>query len=212
MRGPLWRSVGTALRNLPLIAALALVIACRKNKSIAAEEIERVAKWTAWFDAAFHELPTATSPPAAPSDWVEARSSDGVRVRLGRDYRRRNDNCWATGTEQGPGWRDVCVNAMNAALFSVPGFHLEPRPPDPDITDQIEFASWRAEGLTFGDRRAIVERARASGGFSGEQVRSMSVVIELSSGKAAIFRGQTGDDGGYDELLGIASTIEPPVP
>jgi hypothetical protein len=110
-----WDSVA----QLAAIAALALVIACRKNKSIAAEEIERVAKWTAWFDAAFHELPTAASPPAAPSDWVEARSSDGVRVRLGRDYRRRNDNCWATGTEQGPGWRDVCVNAMNAALFSI---------------------------------------------------------------------------------------------
>jgi hypothetical protein len=202
------------LRNLLLIAALALVIACRKNKSSAAEDIERAAKWTVWFDAAFHQLPTAASPPAAPSDWVEARSSDGVRVRLGRDYRRRNDNCWATGTEHwpGPGWRDVCVNAMNAALFSVPGFHLESRPLDPDITDQVEFDSWRAEGLTFGDRRAIVERARASGGFMGERVRSMSVVIELRSGKSAIFRGQTGDDGGYDELLGIASTVEPPVP
>jgi hypothetical protein len=197
-----------------LIAALALVTACRKNKSIAAEENERAAKWSAWFDAAFHQLPTAASPPAAPGDWVEARSSDGVRVRLGRDYRRRNEYCWAIGTEHGPGpgWRDVCVNAMNAALFSVPGFHLEPRQLDPDMTDQVQFDSWRAEALNLGDRRAIVERARASGGFMGERVRSMSVVIELRSGKSAIFRGRTGDDGGYDELLGIASTIEQPVP
>ena len=209
-----------------LMTALTLVISCRRNRRIDAEpngqdaspgreDNEHTAKWNAWFDSAFQQLPKAAAPPATPSDWVHVRSPDGVRVRLSREYQRRNDSgCWARGREHwpGPGWLDVCVHAAQPSLSSGPGFNLEPRPLDPDISDQVEFDSWRAEGLTFGTRRAIIERAYASGGFIGKRVRSMAVVIELRRGKWAIFWGETGDDTGYDELLSIASTMEAPVP
>jgi hypothetical protein len=209
-----------------LTTTLALVGSCRRNGPIDAEHYEQdpwlerednesAARWTAWFDATFQQLPRAASSPVAPRDWVEVRASDGVRVRLGREYRRRNDGgCWATGREHwpGPGWRDICVFSVHPSR-SVPSFHLEPRPLDPNVADQFEFDSWRVERVTFGNRRAIVERARASGGILGEnRQRTMAVVIELHPGKWAGFFGKTGDDGGYDELLRVASTIEPPVP
>jgi hypothetical protein len=84
-----------------LIMVLTLLVFCRRNGRIDAEpgeqdaslgrgDNEHTAKWTAWFDTAFQQLPKAAAPPVTPTDWVEVRSSDGVRVRLSREYRRRN--------------------------------------------------------------------------------------------------------------------------
>jgi hypothetical protein len=116
-----------------LIMVLTLLVFCRRNGRIDAEpgeqdaslgrgDNEHTAKWTAWFDTAFQQLPKAAAPPVTPTDWVEVRASDGVRVRLSREYRRRNDSgCWATGTEHwpGPGWRDVCYDELLSIAFTL---------------------------------------------------------------------------------------------
>jgi hypothetical protein len=42
--------------------------------------------------------------------------------------------------------------------------------------------------------------------------RTLRVLLELGPGEWVTFGGATGDDAGYDELLTIASTIEPAWP
>jgi hypothetical protein len=72
----------------------------------------------------------------------------------------------------------------------------------------VVYDSWRAEAGLLGGKRALIERARASGGIAGhKRQRTISALIELGSGEWVLFTGRTGDDSGYDELLTIASTI-----
>jgi hypothetical protein len=73
----------------------------------------------------------------------------------------------------------------------------------------VVYDSWRAEAGLLGGKRALIERARASGGMAGhKRLRTISSLIELGHGDWVLFTGRTGDDAGYDELLTIASTIQ----
>jgi hypothetical protein len=204
------KTIANQFRFGPIVLsmAVALVGACRAHGT------SGTAGWAPWFDSAFQQLPRAVSPPVAPHDWVDVRGPDGLRARLEHGYKKRNDyGCWATGQERwpGPGWRDVCIHTLESG--SLPGFSLKPGPLDRNMADQHQFADWRAEALALGNRRALVERGRATGGLEGaKRERRMRVVIELRPGQWASLYGRTGDDDGYEELIRIAGTIEPPLP
>jgi hypothetical protein len=194
--------------RIALVAAFALFGACRPQGT------SGTAGWRAWFDSTFQQLPKAASPEAAPVNWVNVRGPDGLRARLDPDYKKRNDyGCWSKRQDQwpGPGWRDICVHSLDPTR-SPPGLKLKPRRLDPNMVDQHEFTDWRTEALTWGSRRAIVERARATGGIEGaKRERMIAMVIELRPGEWATLEGRTGDDRGYEELIRIASTIDPPL-
>jgi hypothetical protein len=129
----------------------------------------------------------------------------------------RNDFCWEKNVNRwpGPGWIDACLSRVGDE-FLARSFHLQPAlsgetPPvtsDPAVMDMVVYDSWRSEAGLLGGRRALIERARASGGMAGhKRQRTISALIELGSGEWPQFTGRTGDDSGYDELLTIASTI-----
>ena len=80
---------------------------------------------------------------------------------------------------------------------------------DPRMTDMVVYDSWRAEAGLLRGRRAIVERARATGGMAGhKRERQLSALIQLRPGDFVRFRGSTGDDCGYGEVLAIAATVD----
>ena len=91
-----------------------------------------------------------------------------------------------------------------------PEFFLMPRTLDPRVCDQYQFEDWEVGTVVLGGRRAIVERARVTGGIEGaRRERKTTVLVELRRGEWALLDGTTGDDEGYAELLGIAGTIGP---
>jgi hypothetical protein len=165
-----------------------------------------------WFNSAVIQLPKGGPVSAAPAEWRAVRTPDGLVFRLSPEYHPRNDyGCWDKQWP-GPGWRDVCVG-HGESLRERSGFRLKPGPRDPKMEDQHEFDSWRAETVTFGERRAIVERARSSGGIEGaRRQRVISILVELGHGDWASLSGRVGDDPGYDELLTVAGTIDPAGP
>jgi len=181
------------------------------------------ARATDTFTSSFVRLPRLGPASVVPAEWTEIEARDGLVLRLGPGYRVRNDFCWAKGEERwpGPGWLDVCVSREDPGLAEFI-FHLQPAvrgdaraepSADPEMTDIVVYDSWHAEAGSLGGRRAIVERARASGGMAGyKRQRKMSALIELEPGVFARFGGSTGDDVGYDELLTIASTVKPSSP
>jgi hypothetical protein len=173
-----------------------------------------------WFDATFPKLPKLASVSAAPASWHSVRTKDGLSMRVGADYGPRgNDLCWVAHTEKwpGPGWKDVCLGRVDRELL-FDDFRLRPvvegdRAPHSDAIDLVGYDSWSAAAAMLRGRRAIVERGRASGGMAGrKRERTLRVLLELGPGEWVTFGGATGDDAGYDELLTIASTIEPAWP
>jgi hypothetical protein len=111
---------------------------------------------------------------------------------------------------RGPGYRLICVRRDNDPERFW-GYYLRPFRNDPRHSDPIQFEDWHAETFDFEGRHIVVERALKSGGIAGlRRVRSMVAFVELGGGELAIVDGTTGDDEGYQELLTIATTIEPP--
>lgn len=180
------------------------------------------AKSNAWFEATFARLPRLEPVSAAPTDWRAIQARDALVVRLEPAYHVRNNFCWAKNENRwpGPGWIDVCLSRDDPAMAEFTfAFHLQPAVTggdaqaelsnDPQMTDMVGYDSWRAEAGPLGGRRAIVERARATGGMAGyKRQRKMSALIELRPGDFVQLTGSTGDDRGYDELLAIAATVE----
>ncbi len=168
-------------------------------------------KWVAWLDKVVPLLPISKAPPPVPPDWVAVVTPDTLPLRLGPDYRPRNEHgCWEKGDWRRPGWRDVCVD-RGSEPSDPGGFQLRPEPPDPAMSDQHQSEAWRANTFSISGRRVVVERALVSGGIEGaRRERRIVAQIELGGGERAILSGSTGDDSGYEELLMIASTVGPP--
>ena len=170
-----------------------------------------------WFDSSFRQAPSLAPVRPAPAGWVTVETRDGLSIRLSPEYGVRNDFCREKNVNRwpGPGWIDVCLHREQDE-FLARSYRLQPalpgdKPPttsDPTVVDMVVYDSWRAEAGLLGGRRALAERARASGGMAGhKRVRTISILIELGQGDWVLFTGRTGDDAGYDELLTIASTI-----
>jgi hypothetical protein len=201
--------IGTMSRTgiaVTLTAAVALVGACRRHEPTGPRQ------WQAWFDGVWQTLPRAAVRPMSAED-MNVETPDGVLLRLNQAYLKRNDyGCWVRERDRwpGPGWRDICIHLIKPAA-RLPGFQLEPRPMPANMADVHVFDSWRAEALILGHRRAIVERARGSGGIEGaNRQRMIDIVLELRPGVWATLSGRTGDEPGYDELINVASTVTYP--
>jgi hypothetical protein len=188
------------------ICAVSLFVAvCRDSRPKVTD-----AEWASWLDRAVQKLPKVIPALPTSSGWRQVQSPDGLRFGLSADYRKRNDyGCWTKNRWRRPEWRDVCVRRVRGWI-EPPEFVLKPRPQEPQAADEATFEDWRAEAFSFGSRRAIVERAKGTGGFEGAQRERMaSIFVELSRGEWAVLHGRTGEDEGYDELISVASTIEP---
>jgi len=182
-------------------------------------------KSTEWFESTFARLPRLETVSVAPPEWRAIQARDALVLRLGPAYHVRNDFCWAKNEPHWPGagWIDVCVSREDPEMAEfVFAFHLQPAvagdaqatlSDDPRMTDMVVYDSWRAEAGVLRGRRAIVERARATGGMAGyKRQRKMSALIELRPGDFVRFDGSTGDDRGYGELLAIAATVDSGTP
>jgi hypothetical protein len=90
-------------------------------------------------------------------------------------------------------------------------YFLKSRPSDPQGPDRYRYEDWQAGLVRLGQRRAVVERARVSGGVEGASgQRIISALIEIRPEEWAILEGRAGDDAGYEEFLAIAGTIRLP--
>ena len=108
----------------------------------------------------------------------------------------------------GPGWRDLCVYRVVPAAEAA-GFMLKPEAVDPGVADKHQSDEWQVHAIRFGDRRALVEYARVSGGIEGaNRERRLSALLELRRGEWVRASGSAGDDAGYDELLGILGSVD----
>ena len=188
------------------LLAIATLPACGHRTAAAGDE------WGRWFDQTAGRLTRWDGSELPMPEGTIARTPDGLSLRLGRNFKKRNDyGCWAEGTDKwpGPGWRDVCVSRVVPEMEVGSGFLLRPEPVDPTMADQHQSENWEAGVVTIDGRRAIVERARVSGGMEGaKRQRRTSILIELRPGGWAHLEGCTGDDAGYSEILGIAGTIQ----
>ena len=194
-----------------LISILAVDVGCgTTNRNAKTEPV-------GWFDLTFRQSPPLAPVRSAPAGWVTVEARDGLSIRLSSGYGVRNDFCREKNVDRwpGPGWIDVCLHREHYEVLAR-SFHLQPALPgdtpptisDPTVIDMVVYDSWRAEAGFLGGRRALVERARASGGMAGrKRERTISALIELGPGDWVQFTGSTGDDAGYDELLTVASTI-----
>ena len=192
--------------ELLLLLVLAILPACGHRTAHAGDE------WKRWFDQTAGRLTRWDDFSLPMPDGTTVRTPDGLSLRLAHKFKKRNDyGCWDAGTDNwpGPGWRDVCVSRVVPEMEMDSGFRLRPEPPDPEMADQHQSEKWEVGLVTIDGRRAIVERARVSGGIEGaKRERRTAILIELRSGGWAHLAGRTGDDAGYAELLGIAGTIQ----
>jgi hypothetical protein len=198
---------GMPQRVLSLLA-LAAVLGCRHPT------VHRGDEWASWFDRQARQLARWDGSAGPEPDGPTVRTPDGLSVRLRHNFRKRNEyGCWDSGREtwRTAGWRDVCVSRIVPETDLGPRFFLRPEPLDPAIADQHQSERWEVGLVTIDGRRAIVERARVSGGIEGaKRERRTAILIELPSGGWAFLEGAAGDDLGYAELLGIAGTIRSP--
>lgn len=183
------------------------IMACQHNPGSTRKD------WSAWFDATATALPSWKTPAAAAVGAGRVRSPDGLTVELGDGYRNRNNaGCWAKRDDlsPGPGWRDVCLQRLNPGLYLHADYFLKPRPNNSSNPDKYRYEDWQAGLVRFGSRRAIVERARVSGGVEGaSRQRITSVLLEVGAGEWVILEGRGGDDAAHEELLAMAGTIRP---
>jgi hypothetical protein len=193
-----------------VFVALAFVAAAACKHSTAASGDE----WNRWSDRMACQVARWDGASLPAPDGPTVQTPDGLSFRLGRNFKKRNDfGCWDAGTEgwPGSGWRDVCVSRIVPDQELGPAFRLRPEPIDPNMADQHQSENWEAGIVTFDGRRAVVERARVSGGIEGaRRERRTVIMIELRPSGWAELEGRAGDNIGYAELLGIARTIESP--
>jgi len=167
--------------------------------------------WVRWFNETVSGLSRSDGHLPAP-DGPVVQTYDGLSLRLGRTFEKRNDyGCWAVGRRQLPPdrrWRDVCVSRVVPEQQLPPSFSLQPVPRDPKLADQYVSSEWDAGVVTIDGRRAIVERARVSGGLEGAfREHRTAILIELPGGGWAHVEGCAGEPAGLLDLLGIAGTI-----
>jgi hypothetical protein len=188
------------------LLVLTVLPACGHGSAHAGDE------WKRWFDQTVGRLTRWEAFSLPMPDGTTVHTPDGLSLRLVHSFKKRNDyGCWDTGTDKwpGPGWRDVCVSRVVPEMEVGSGFRLRPEPPDPEVADQHQAEKWEVGVVTIDGRRAIVERARVSGGIEGaRRERRTAILIELRPSGWAHLAGRTGDDAGYAELLGIAGTIQ----
>jgi hypothetical protein len=184
---------------------LVTTIACRQNTGTTPAE------WKAWFNATAASIPSWKTAGAVSIEEGQLRTPDGLLVELGGGYRNRNNaGCWAKRDDLSPGagWRDVCVQRLSPGLLLRADYFLKSA--GPKKPDGYHYEDWEVGLVRFGNRRAIVERARVSGGVEGaNSQRVTSVLLELGSGEWAILEGRGGDDAAHEEFLAMAGTIRP---
>jgi hypothetical protein len=167
--------------------------------------------WSAWFSNEVRRLPAWSSPQSLGAEVIPAQTPDGVSFRLPVEYRKRNDfGCWSKSQSAHPTseWRDLCVHLVSLGKDSLPGFLLRASQADPHARDLYKHDAWEAGTMLLGSRRAIVERARVSGGIEGlSGVRAIAVLIEINPHGLVILEGRVGEDRGYDEILRVAATV-----
>jgi hypothetical protein len=101
-----------------------------------------------------------------------------------------------------PEWRDLCVDTLKSG--SSYSFADEVR----CGADCTTYEELRVDTLVLAGRRAVVERALASGGVGGiVRERQVLVRIQTRDGTVLWLHGSTGDAEGYDELIAIAATM-----
>jgi hypothetical protein len=186
---------------------IALLTACTRPMGSTKDD------WARWFDATTVRLPRWDAPAATGTADTVARTRDGLAVRLGSDFHKRNDFCWDRGRAHFPAreWIDICIVPLQPELELEPGFFLTPRRPDPRMSDQYQSEEWQAGNATIGGRRAIVERARVTGGMElVRRERRIRVLLEVGKRRWVCIDGSTGEDAGYSEILNIAGTVEVP--
>jgi hypothetical protein len=193
------------MRPYPMFVLVLAVMACRHNPGSVRGD------WSTWFDARAAALPVWETPRAAGSDMGRMQTPDGLVVVLGDGYKSRNNSgCWSKRDDlsPGPGWRDVCVQRLDPGMYLRADYFLKPQPNESKTPDKHLYEDWQAGLVRFGQRRAVVERARASGGVEGARhQRITSVLIEIRPGEWAILEGRAGDDAGYEEFLAMAGTV-----
>lgn len=211
LAGPPWepdRIFG--VHDLPMIrpgawlVCFSILASCRPHVGTRAE-------WLRWFDATAAQLPKWDAPPPH-MDWPRVQTDDHIALRLDAGYRKRNWFCWDKGKlpPRTTAWRDLCVHLVQPELQVRPDFFLKPGPHDPNLSDHYQFEDWQVGAVTIAGRRAIVERARVSGGIEGaRRERRTVVLLEYRHGEWVMLDGSSGDDAGCDELLGISGSIEP---
>jgi hypothetical protein len=196
------------LRRSLLLLIAAAAGSCRRHGPPAGED-----EWARWFEHTSRGLTRVDLPLAPVLEGPIVRTPDGVSFRLGSAFQKRNDyGCWAAGTDKwpGPGWRDVCVSRVDPA-YDLAAFRMWPEPLDPRMADQHQSEDWQVGLASVGGRRAIVERARVSGGIEGaKRERRINILLELGSRSWAELAGSSGDERGLAELVSIAGTIQSP--
>jgi hypothetical protein len=134
--------------------------------------------------------------------------NNGVTLRAPADYHPRNSfGCWTRRYERWgrAGWRDLCVDAVDSTSR-----HYSFTSPENGkcIADCITIDELRVDTVVIEGRRAIIERARVSGGISSmDKERELLVRIQASNGTVLELHGETGDEHGYDELIAVAATM-----
>jgi hypothetical protein len=139
------------------------------------------------------------------STWRDfVASASGVAFRAPRDYKPRNYGCWTRADDRWgmSGWRDLCVDTLDSGSSYSFTNNVS------CIADCITYEDLRVDTLVLAGRRAVVERALASGGFrSVHREPRLLVRIQTPEETMLILDGGTGDEAGYDELLAIAATM-----
>ena len=194
-----------AMSRIYVTSLLLLLLACRHPAG------SPKAEWSRWFDGAFDYLPRWAEEPIVGLSEAPVDTPDGLLIRLGDGYHREHGGgCWDKWPKSGPkeSWRNLCAQRVNPGLPGKPKFFLRPLPSENEWTDQYQSEEWQAGSMVVGGHRAIVERARATGGMGGAlEERRISILLELSVGEWARLWGRTGDEQGYSEILRIAETI-----
>jgi hypothetical protein len=192
-------------RRLALLALVPLAPTCRHPTGASERD------WIRWFDSTAQGLGRWNVGDLRLPEGEIVQTRDRLSFRLGHDWRKRNDyGCWDTREDAWPrgAWRDICVSRLVPESYVHPRFFLRPVPLDPEMADQHQSEDWEVGVVVIAGRRAIVERARVSGGIEGaKRERRTSILIELRPGDWVHLQGRMGDDLGFADILGIAATI-----
>ena len=137
----------------------------------------------------------------APANGVAFRAPSAYKSRNAFGCLTRDIDHWLEA-----GWRDFCVDTLDAgASYSFTNAYTQKCSADCVTFEDLSVDTTLVEG-----HRAVVERARATGGINGmNRERQILVRIEMSDGTIVVLHGSTGDDVGYTELLAIAVTMRP---
>ena len=135
--------------------------------------------------------------------------ANGVTFQAPSAYKSRNAfGCWERDGRhwREAGWRDFCVDTLAAGT----SYSFADTDAPKCNADCVTFDDLRVDTTTIAGSRAVIERARATGGI-GAMNRERQILVRMwtSDGSVVVLHGSTGDEAGYDELLAIAATMRP---